>query len=132
VAGLTTIFAIISMVSPVRVLGIGPAALLDAVLFGVVAWRVWVGSRAWAIAGLVLYCFEIIWSVVTHPPGVGILTIIILLALINGVRGTFGLHKYMEMNKPQPVLQSAPSAFATYMPTTSTPPPPPPPVSSQE
>jgi hypothetical protein len=129
VAGLTALLAIIGMVGSTTIMGIGPLALIDAVLFAVVGWRVWNGSRPWAVTGLALYCLEIVFDVINHPPGVGILTIIVLLALVNGVRGTFALHKYVEMNKPQPQLPPQPtaqSAAATYMPTSSTPPPPPP------
>jgi hypothetical protein len=128
VAGLTGLLALISL-SGSSWFGITPWSLVDAALFGVVAWRVWNGSRAWAVAGLSLYSLEVLFSIVTHPPGVGILTIIILLALINGVRGTFALHKYVELNQQQhayaaqaPAMQAQP-----YMPTTSVPPPPPPP-----
>jgi hypothetical protein len=81
------------------------------------------------VAGLSLYGLEVLYGVVTHPPGVGILTIIIILALINGVRGTFGLHKYEQL-KLQEAMYAAPPPMAYqapqfYMPTTSTPPPPP-------
>jgi hypothetical protein len=126
VAIITALLVLINLLSSSQIMGIGRLALIDSALFAIVAWRVWVGSRAWAVTGLVLYAFEITWNVVTHPPGVGILTIIIVLALINGVRGTFSLHKFLEMKRPemQPVLASA--ASATYMPTTTTPPPPPP------
>lgn len=73
VAGLTTLFAIVNMVTSVSVFGIGPWSLVDAALFAVVAWRIWCGSRAFAVAGLSLYCLEVLYGVVTHPPGVGIL-----------------------------------------------------------
>ena len=129
VAGLTTLFAVISMVGGFSLFGINAYSLIDAALFGVVAWRIWCGSRAWAVAGLSLYCLEVLYGVVTHPPGVGILTIIIMLALINGVRGTFGLHKFVEMRKQQEMNQAPVMAYAasqSYMPTTSVPPPPPP------
>jgi hypothetical protein len=107
VAGVTTLVSLLSLAGMFRMPGIGPSSLLDAALFGLVAWRVWNGSRAWAVAGLALYCLEIVWSVVTHPPGVGILTVLILLALINGVRGTFGLHKFLEAKKQQSMAASA-------------------------
>jgi hypothetical protein len=128
VGGLTALLTVISIASSTSIMGMSPWSFLDAALFGVVGWRVWNGSRPWAIAGLVLYCLEVAMNVIEHPPGVSILSIIILLALINGVRGTFALHKYVEMNKPQaqPVPAMAQSAGATYMPTSSTPPPPPP------
>ena len=125
VAGLTTLFAVISIFGGVSVLGIRAWSLLDAALFGVVAWRVWAGSRAWAVTGLSLYCLEVLYGMVTHPPGVGILTIIIVLALINGVRGTFGLHKFIEMRQQQMMIQPPPMAYQAAMPSTSVPPPPP-------
>jgi hypothetical protein len=132
VAGLTAVLSIISIAGSVSLMGASPMGLIDAALFGIVAWRVWNGSRAWAVTGLVLYCLEIIFNVISRPPGVGILTFIILLALINGVRGTFGLHKYVEMNKAQIQAQPAApgAAMGSYMPTSSTPPPPPPPPPS--
>jgi hypothetical protein len=78
------------------------------------------------VAGLSLYALEVLYGVVTHPPGIGILTIIIMLALINGVRGTFGLHKFEELKKQQMMYQPPqPMAYQAAMPTTSVPPPPP-------
>ncbi len=130
VAGLTTLLAVIGMFTG-PVMGITASALVDAALFGVVAWRVWNGSRGWAIAGLALYSLEIIYNVVNHPPGVGILTILVVLALVNGVRGTFSLHKYEEERKNAWMQQQAAAqaqAFAATMPSSGTPPPPPPPV----
>lgn len=125
VAGLTTLFAIISIFGGISVMGIRAWSLLDAALFAVVAWRIWCGSRAFAVAGLALYSLEVLYGVVTHPPGIGILTVIIMLALINGVRGTFGLHKFEELKKQQMMYQPPPMAYAAAMPTTSVPPPPP-------
>ena len=124
VAGLTALLALVSF-SGTRIMGIGPLALVDAALFGVVAWRIWCGSRAFAVAGLSLYSLEVLYAVVTRPPGVGVLTVIIMLALINGVRGTFGLHKFEEMKKQQMMQQPPPMAYQAAMPTTSVPPPPP-------
>jgi hypothetical protein len=136
VAGFTTLLAIISMAADTSIMGNGPWSLLDAALFGVVAWRVWCGSRAWAIAGLVLYLLEIGLSLATRGSGIGILTILVVLALINGVRGTFELHKYAEMRKQreatafgQAMTAAPPGTVYTaqgYMPSTSVPPPPPP------
>jgi hypothetical protein len=134
VGGLTALLAIISMATSNSIMGIGSSALIDAALFGIVAWRVWNGSRAWAIIGLALYSVEVVFNVIRHPPGIGILTIIVYLALINGVRGTFSLHKYMEINIRQQLAAQAAAlpqaAGPAYMPTTLTPPPPPPPTAS--
>jgi hypothetical protein len=126
VAGLTTLFAVISMAGGGSIMGVRAWSLLDAALFGVVAWRIWCGSRAFAVAGLSLYGLEVLYGIVTHPPGIGVLTVLIMLALINGVRGTFGLHKFEEINKQQLMMsQPPPMAYAAAMPTTSVPPPPP-------
>ncbi|HZE79581.1 MAG TPA: hypothetical protein VE604_01690 [Candidatus Polarisedimenticolia bacterium] len=126
VAGLTTLFALISIAGGMRIMGIGPLSLIDAALFGVVAWRTWCGSRAFAVAGLSLYGLEVLYGVVTHPPGIGVLTVIILLALINGVRGTVGLHKFEEINRQQMMMSPpTPMAYQAAMPSTSVPPPPP-------
>jgi hypothetical protein len=126
VAGLTTLLAVVSIAGGGSFMGIGPWSLIDAALFGVVAWRIWCGSRWFAVAGLSLYALEVVYSVATHPPGVGILTVIIMLALINGVRGTFGLHKFEVLKKQQQMMyQPQPMAYAAAMPTTSVPPPPP-------
>ncbi len=59
-------------------MGLSASALFDAALFGIVAWRVWNGSRAWAVTGLVLYVFEIGWNL-EHHHNIGILTFIIVL-----------------------------------------------------
>jgi hypothetical protein len=130
VAGLTALLALISLTGSVSLFGITPWSLLDSVLFGVVAWRVWCGSRPWAVTGLSLYCLEILFSVITHPPGVGILTFIVLLALINGVRGTFALHKYTEANIQQAYAVQAAThqAAQPYVSGTFGSPPPPPPT----
>jgi hypothetical protein len=124
VAGLTTLLAVVSIVGGGTIMGKGASALVDAALFGVVAWRIWCGSRWFAIGGLSLYALEVLYNVVKHPPGVGILTVIIMLALINGVRGTFALHKFVELKKQQMLNQPLPMAYQASMPTTSVPPPP--------
>jgi hypothetical protein len=65
VAGITTLLAIVSIAGGVRFMGIGPWSLVDAALFAVVAWRIWCGSRWFAVAGLSLYSLEVLYSVAT-------------------------------------------------------------------
>jgi hypothetical protein len=125
VAGITALFSIISMVGGGSIFGITPWSLIDAGLFAVVAWQTWRGSRTFAVAGLGLYGLGVLYRVVTHPPGIGILTVIIMLALINGVRGTFGLQKFIEQRKQLELAPPLPMAYQAAMPTTSVPPPPP-------
>jgi hypothetical protein len=128
IAGITALIVVIKIFTSGQ--NEEAVGLLDAALFGVVGWRVWNGSRPWAIAGLALYLLEIVVAIVTHPPGISILTIFILLALINGVRGTFKLHEHVEARKQQEAMtQAAAAAVAAtpQIPTFSAPPPPRPP-----
>jgi len=130
VAGLTALFAVISLTSGTSVMGADGWSLIDAALFAAVAWRTWCGSRGWAIAGLAIYCIGVLYRIASHPPGVSILTIFIILALINGVRGTFALHRFIEMKKQEAMnamVDTGAQAYQAYASTTSVPPPPPPP-----
>jgi len=79
-------------------LGIDPAALLDAALIGVVAWRIQRMSRAWAVVGLVIWLYNMVARFTTlaaegRPLAFGLLGVFILVAFINGVRGTFAFHR---------------------------------------
>ncbi len=128
IGGLTGLVVVIRMFTSGQ--NEAAAGLLDAALFGVVAWRVWNGSRPWAVAGLALYLLETVVAMVTHPPGISIFTFIIVLALVNGVRGTFKLHQYVEARKQQEAMVQAAAAAAAavpQIPTFSAPPPPRPP-----
>lgn len=113
IGAFTALLATISLVTGTTLMGIEGGALFDAALFGIVAWRVWNGSRPWAVAGLTLYLFEIGWNL-THHGGFGILTVIVVLALVNGVRGTFALHNYRaekaKMMESQPNSQASAAA----------------------
>jgi hypothetical protein len=124
VAGLTTLFAIISIIGDVSVMGAGPLSLVDAALFAVVGWQTWRGSRAFAVAGLSLYGLEICYGILSHRYGIGVLTFVILLAFVNGVRGTFGLHKFKGTSHQQ-AFDATSFTFHGAMPATSTPPAPP-------
>jgi hypothetical protein len=124
VAGLTALFAVISIVGGVSVMGAGPLSLVDAALFAVVGWQTWRGSRAFAVAGLSLYGLEICFGIVSHRSGVGVLTFVILLAFVNGVRGTFGMNKYKGTSHQQ-ALSANSFTFQGAMPATSAAPPPP-------
>jgi hypothetical protein len=70
-------------------------AFVDAALFGVIAWGIYWMSRVAAIAGLGLYILEQVASVATTDSkhGFGAITIIIILAFVNSVRGTFAYHR---------------------------------------
>ena len=62
VAGLTTLLAAVSIFGGISVMGIRAWSLVDAALFGVVAWRIWCGSRVFAVVGLSLYGLEVLYG----------------------------------------------------------------------
>ena len=68
--------------------------LVDGALFGVIAWRMWKNSRPWAVVGLVLMGLEIVDKLQNATSTFGVITVLLLLAFINAVRGTFAFHKY--------------------------------------
>jgi hypothetical protein len=83
VAVVTMFFAALSL------LGLDASALIDAVLFGVIAFGLHKKLRTAAVCGLVLYGIERVymWSTVgfTNP----VVPLVLTLAFISGVRGTY-------------------------------------------
>ena len=79
-----------------------PAGLLDAALFGVIAWGLWRRSRAAALSGLLLYVIEKTdrWLEV-GPPRNPTLVVIFVLAFVAGIRGTLAYHR-LASAKPKP------------------------------
>ncbi|PMQ02745.1 hypothetical protein DyAD56_22990 [Dyella sp. AD56] len=104
VAAVATLFATISAFSSHNVMGIDPFAYVDAVVFAVIAWRIRRRSRAFAIAGLVLFTVEKIFQFTTQPLAlVGILMAIVLfVCFINAVRGTFAYHRMLVASAQEP------------------------------
>jgi hypothetical protein len=96
VASVTVLFAILAMFG-IRILsGFSATALFDAAIFGIVAWRIYRMSRAWALVGLIGFMAERAYSLYVRGFTVGaglFVSIVILFAFINGVRGTFAFHK---------------------------------------
>jgi len=89
------LLAILSLVYKKPILGFDGLALIDAGLFALVAWRIHKMSRTWAIIGLVLYLLDGVERLINSPSGaIGVITIIIVLAFIGGIRGTFAFHRY--------------------------------------
>jgi len=76
-----------------QALGFDASALLDGVIFGVIAFGLWRRSRAAAWAGLVLYVAEraCMWSQIgiKNP----VIAAIFILAFVGGVRGTSALYR---------------------------------------
>ena len=95
-ASVTALFATISIFTHSAVIGVNAGAYLDAVLFGIVAWRIRSRSKVFAVLGLCLYVVEKIYQYATQPHVAifGIfMVIVLLLAFISGIRGTFAFHR---------------------------------------
>jgi hypothetical protein len=89
VAALTGLLAVLSIVYRKPILGVNGWSLVDCALFVLIAWRISKLSRTWAVIGICLYVLEAIGSVGSRGGGIGVLTIVFILAYINALRGTF-------------------------------------------
>ncbi len=87
VAGITAV------VSQMQVLGLNNWALLDAGLFGAIAYGVHRMSRVVAVAGLLLFVIERIAMFQSSGRTGGLVALALLVAFIHGVRGTIGYHR---------------------------------------
>ena len=95
VAGLTALIAVIAVVRGAPVAGFDGWALVDASLMALIGWRITKHSRAWAVVALIYWAGVSIAKILSASAGgpFGIVTVIILLAFVGGVRGTFAVHK---------------------------------------
>jgi hypothetical protein len=104
VAIVTAIFALLALAGT-RLMGITSAALVDAILFGAIAFGIFKHSRFAAVAGFALYLLEKLYAI--SQQGVlaaGVLGVIFLIGFLNAIRGTFAYHKLLaEQAKSAPV-----------------------------
>jgi hypothetical protein len=68
----------------------------DSLLFAVVAWRVFRGSRFWSVVGLVVFIAEkilqfILWPLSWNLVGTWVFALLFLCGFVAGVRGTYAL-----------------------------------------
>jgi hypothetical protein len=96
VAAFTTIFTVLAFVG-IRLMGSSPLALIDALLFAGVAYGISKYSRVAAIVGFVLFVIEKIAALISTGSflGVGAMGVVILIGLLNGVRGALAYHKLL-------------------------------------
>jgi hypothetical protein len=71
-------------------------ALGDASVFGIIAWGLWRHSRIAAWAGLLMYVLDRLYAFSTAARANLVVAIILILAFVNGVRGTMALHRFKE------------------------------------
>jgi len=85
--------------------GISAYALIDAFAFAGIAYGLSRYSRFAAVAGFVLYLAEKIYAYVVTGSilGVGVLAVVVLFGLLNGIRGAFAHQKLVVAAPPQSV-----------------------------
>lgn len=103
VAAVTSIIASISVYTGKSVIGLDAWAFVDAAVFAFAGWRIWKMSRTWAVVALALYVCESVVRLAGSPkPASGlVMTVIFVLALIAGVRGTFAHHRLAKNEAEQ-------------------------------
>ena len=99
--------AITAVVSILSVGGFNPYNLLDAVIFCVVAWRIYRLSLTWSVFGLIWFLIEKIYQLVdntrTRPNVFGwIIAAAFVMCYVNSIRATWFLRK----NK-KPIVEPA-------------------------
>jgi hypothetical protein len=92
-------FAILAIATGHSYAGIDGYGLVDAGLFALIAWRLFRYSLPWAVFGLVLALSELCWKLYSYPSSVGVISVIIVLSLVAGVRGTFFLRSERRRNQ---------------------------------
>lgn len=96
---IAVITAIFAAVGPK--LGV-PASFVDAVIFAAIAGGIAIMSRIAAVAGLALYVVESLYKFSTIGFKGVPLTIVLTIAFLNSVRGTFAFHSFDDMATPAP------------------------------
>jgi len=76
--------------------GLSIFVLVVCLVYGIAAWRIYQGSRAWAVTAFVLFVFQALLVLFRLPLIWSVLTPFAFLALMNGVRATSSLEKLEE------------------------------------
>ena len=89
------------IVGVLSLLGFNPYSLVDAIIFAVVAWRIYRLSFSWSVIGLVLFTIEkvdqLFKSAIVHPNIFGwIVAAVLAMCYVNSIRATWYLRKNKE------------------------------------
>jgi hypothetical protein len=104
VASITALLATISLAIKSDVASVDGWAYVDAVIFGIFAWRIKHRSKIFAIAGLGLFILEKVdqFSQQPHVAASGIfMAVCLLICFINGVRGNFAYHRLSDQSSSE-------------------------------
>jgi hypothetical protein len=108
---LTILIAFFTLLSPIR--GFSLYTLLDAAIFGIIAWRIYRLSFSWSIFGLAFFVFERIYGVVEGTIKLNVLgwliAAIFLLCYLNSVRATHFLRRRKETSEPTDLSSPSPT-----------------------
>lgn len=72
------------------------SALIDSFLFLIIALGLWKNSRIASVSGLALYLLERVDMWFRYGPTNPIISMLFIMAFINGIRGTFSYHKLLN------------------------------------
>jgi hypothetical protein len=112
VSGVTVLFVMLWFLGLKLPLA-APSALLDAMLFAIIAYGLYKHSRIAAVAGFTLFLIERIYAYMMTGSilGVGVLGIIMLFGFFNGIRGAFAYQKLSAAAASQSVAAATSSAI---------------------
>jgi len=102
VAAITGIIALIAIANQREILGANGWSLLDASLFAIAGWRTLRLSRAWSITAMALYLAEAGFKLYQGAFGGIVLMMVLITALVNGIRGAFAYHSLCARRLKQP------------------------------
>lgn len=108
VAAVTSLVAVISISLSRPIMGLNGWSFVDASLFAIAGWRMWRFSRPWAIVALAMYLLERVYAAISNPGAsmAIVMTVILTLLLIGGIRGTFAYHRFKKAGE-QDMIQAA-------------------------
>lgn len=94
VAGVTTLFALLSMVGVISV--VEPWAIVDAVIVASLGLMIRRMSRAAAVAALLMFLIERLFAGIEHglKAEIGVVAIVVAFSFVSGVRGTVAWHDF--------------------------------------
>lgn len=95
-AGLTTFFVVLGLFG-VRIVEIDFLAMIDVVIFLLIAFGIYKLNKIAAVAGLLFYILEVLLSISSNGFSFGFMRIFLVFLYINAVRGTFIYHKLLKM-----------------------------------
>ena len=118
IAGITALVATASIYLRKPILGLDAWSLVDATIFAIAGWRTRRLSRTWAVVAFVLFLIEKIYELVSNPvPSGFVMAIVLLLALLAAVRGTFAYHRFKRNEAEGPLRQLRPAPGNKASPT---------------